>query len=69
MTLYVPSGSSSIFVTIEDVENIEMISSKYKGFLKSKGLVAEYSFYDIVCQSAEMKSLIKRAQQFAKSDS
>lgn len=69
VTLYVPSGSSSIFVTIEDVENIEMISSKYKGFLKSKGLVAEYSFYDIVCQSAEMKSLIKRAQQFAKSDS
>lgn len=63
------NGSSSIFIAIDDIESIEIISNKYKSMLKAKGLVAEYSFYDIICESAEMKNLIKRAEQFAKSDS
>ena len=67
--IYAPDGASSIFVTIDDVEDIEKISNKYKSLLKSKGLVAEYTFQDIICCSAEMRGLVRRAQQFAKTDS
>lgn len=63
------TGNSTVFITIDDVESIENISNQYKRLLKANGLVAEYSFHDIICNSMEMQSLIKRAQQFAKSDS
>lgn len=66
---YYVSGNSNIVIVISDIENIETINNKYKNRLKASGLVAEYEFADIISSSAVMDNLIKKAKQFAKSDS
>lgn len=56
-------------ITIEDIKNIERIEKSYRFSLHERGLVAEYSFADILYKSRAMEQLILKAQQFAKSNS
>ena len=62
-------GSGNIIFVINDIKNIEKIENDYRAILLKDGLIAKYSFDDIIFESASMKQLIQKSKQFAKSNS
>lgn len=62
------SVGTMIFV-INDIESIEKIENDYRAMLLKDGLVAQYTFDDIIFESFCMKRLIQKSKQFAKSNS
>lgn len=58
-----------IIVTIDDVQKIKRIEDNYRKLLKADGLVAKYTFKDIIYESEVMDKLIRKCSQFAKSHS
>lgn len=58
-----------VIVTIDDVQKIKRIEDNYRKLLKEDGLVAKYTFKDIIYESRLMDRLVKKCSQFAKSQS
>ena len=57
--------SSGWLYTFQDAEAISKSEHKIRTELKGKGLVARYSFSDIVTQNDRMEALVKKARRFA----
>lgn len=55
--------------TFQDVTQIQKIEQKIRRELQHKGLVAKYTFDDIIHKSQQMDELIQRAKKYAKLDS
>ncbi|WP_130861304.1 sigma-54 interaction domain-containing protein [Bacilliculturomica massiliensis] len=58
-----------VIVTIDDVQKIKRIEDNYRKMLQADGLVAKYTFKDIIYRSPSMEKLIMKCRQFAKSHS
>ena len=54
------------YVSLRLVEDIRRTEKKVRGKLQEKGLVAKYSFSDIVAEDVVMKQLIAKAIRYAK---
>lgn len=59
----------SLIIIIDDVRHVEETSETFRNILRKNGLVADYTFQDIVGNSPSMVKLKKKAAQFAKSES
>ncbi len=62
------SAGTTIFV-IDDIESIEKIENDYRAMLLKDGLIAHYTFDDIIFESLAMKQVLQKAKQFAKGNS
>lgn len=65
----IKNNSLGTIITIEDIKNIEKIEKNYRLSLHERGLVAEYTFKDIMHKSEVMQQLVLKAKHFAKSKS
>ena len=54
------------YVSLRLVEDIRRTEKKVRGKLQEKGLIAKYSFSDIVAEDVVMKQLIAKALRYAK---
>ncbi len=54
------------YVSLRLVEDIRRTEKKVRGKLQDKGLIAKYSFSDIVAEDVVMKQLIAKAIRYAK---
>ncbi len=51
--------------TLQDVSNLQSTEIKIRSELNRRGLVAKYSFEDIIGESSQIKTTIERARMFA----
>ncbi len=58
-----------VLVTCRNVEALRETERKIRSALSRKGLVARYSFGDILCESAAMKTLLAHAYKYSQVDS
>ncbi|WP_019153109.1 sigma-54-dependent Fis family transcriptional regulator [Robertmurraya massiliosenegalensis] len=56
-------------ITFREVSKIQKLENKIRRELHLKGLVAKYSFSDIVHQSKKMKDIIQLAKEYSNTDS
>lgn len=59
----------STILTIRDVKKIEHIENSYRRTLAEKGLVARYTFRDLIYRSASMETVVQTAERFAQGES
>lgn len=57
--------STGFLYTFQDTEAISKSEHKVRTELQGKGLVARYSFSDIVTEDSRMRSLVEKAKRFA----
>lgn len=62
------NGKNTI-LTVRNISKIEHIESRYRRSLAEKGLVARYTFDDIIYKSPAMKKTVKIAKEFSKGES
>lgn len=62
------NNEEGIVVTFQDITQIQESEQKIRRELYQKGLVAKYSFDDIIHTSLIMKKIITKAQRFSKVD-
>ena len=55
--------------TIQSAIHIQKIEQEIRKKLSNKGLVAKYTFDDIICKSRIMKDIVKRAKKYSTCDS
>lgn len=65
----VESQNVGVVCTFQNVDKIQEIESKVRKEMSSKGLVAKYSFGNIVGESKELKDAIQTAYKYSKVDS
>ena len=65
---YIHSGKKQILLVFSSADNIQLQEQQIRNTLHAKGLVAKYTFPDIQAESAAMKSVILKAQQYAKTN-
>lgn len=63
------SGSAGTILVINDIKKIERIENDYRTSLAKRGLIAEYTFNDIIYRSDKMRETVRNARQFSKSNS
>ncbi len=56
-------------ITLDDITDIQRLESQIRRTLNEKGLVARYTFDDIIHESAEIERVIETAKRYAASDS
>ena len=60
---------SGVVITLSDITNIQRLESQIRRSLNEKGLVAKYTFDDIIHESEIIESTIATAKRYAASDS
>ncbi len=64
----VPQGAQNLVVTFQAASQIQTLEEKIRKQLHTKGLVARYSFADLIGQNPIYRRALERAGQFAASD-
>ncbi|MHB1685500.1 MAG: sigma 54-interacting transcriptional regulator, partial [Bacilli bacterium] len=65
----VPSEDGRLFVTLHQVEDIELIERQVRQKRSNTGHVAQYTFDDLYGQSRAMRQVVAKAIRFAQTDS
>ncbi|GAW92819.1 sigma 54-interacting transcriptional regulator [Calderihabitans maritimus] len=69
MPVKVGGQTLGIILTLQDVTRIQQLEQRIRKELYTQGLVAKFSFNDIIYRSKVMKDVIASAEKFAETDS
>jgi len=63
-----PVEGIGVLLTFQNIERIQRIEQKIRSELNSKGLVAKYTFKDILTRNADMQVLAAKAHRYSQTD-